>query len=269
MEQISKDDLLELIGRLDREIPEGIDQWPDELQQLHDLLIAGPEEAEQFASDLSAQQKLDRLISDVMSDVPVPTDLAARLTSVIMQEHVGPPADELVQPRVAEVHDTDEQQPGRRGALQLLFVMSLVIFGLAMWPLVVPDGSQDVDVAEVQNSIEPWFAEVAEVEQWHDVSEDSEWTAVVRMLQQHLHLGDRSRFARLADGQLVIDFSSPRNGKVVVFVLRHDAPQVAEPSFDVLQVSGPFAAAMGRIDSLQFLVVTNESMKRISEFWAG
>ena len=76
-------------------------------------------------------------------------------------------------------------------------------------------------------------------------------------------------YTTVGNGQLVVDFSSPRNGKVVVFVLNKNASAVSEPQFEVRQISGPFGVAMVRIGTLQVLVVTDESMKRITDFLPG
>ena len=104
-------------------------------------------------------------------------------------------------------------------------------------------------------------------EAWQEV--DGEIGLLVETLQQYLPLGVKARHTTVGNGQLVVDFSSPRNGKVVVFVLNQNASAVSEPQFEVRQISGPFGVALVRVGTLHVLVVTDESMKRITDFLPG
>ena len=143
----------------------------------------------------------------------------------------------------------------------------MVIFGMTLWPFVVSDQSSDVGFTQLQQTIEPWVAELDQEEAWQEV--DGEIGLLVETLQQYLPLGVKARHTTVGNGQLVVDFSSPRNGKVVVFVLNQNASAVSEPQFEVRQISGPFGVALVRVGTLQVLVVTDESMKRITDFLPG
>ncbi|MEC9096027.1 MAG: hypothetical protein VX776_05295 [Planctomycetota bacterium] len=271
MEQLSKDDLLELAVCLGKDVaPEvSMEQWPVELRSLYKSFVDTDSEAEVFAQQLVRNQELDRLLVEAMTDVQVPGDLRDRVLSFLQQETRDACADDLdlVQPKLAEVRDASDVDVRRRQSLQLISAMVVLIFGFVLWPIFVSDRNAGTDVADVQQSIEPWVAELDQKETSREVV--GEVASIVQALQEVMPVGAKVRHAIVGDGHLALDFSSPRNGQVIVFVLEQNAIEVLDPQFEVLQVSGPFAAAMGRIGKLKILIVTNESMKRVSEFLPG
>ena len=62
---------------------------------------------------------------------------------------------------------------------------------MALWPFVASDPSSDVEFAQVQQSIEPWVAELDQKESWQEVDGDIE--GVVETLNQHFPLGMKAR----------------------------------------------------------------------------
>ena len=269
MEQLSKNDLFELAEPLEKksDANHAIQQWPLELRSLYESFVKDDDEAEAFAQQLLLNQELDRLLAEIMADVPLPVDLADRIVVSLRQEIGATDVGELVQPKLAEVQDTSYVAARRRRSLQFISVMAVVIFGFALWPFFASDRIADYDVTQLQQSIDPWMIELDQRAAWNDVA--GEVNSIVKTLQQYMPLGTKVRHATVDDGHLVLDFSSPRNGKIVIFVLDQNAIEVPEPQFEVLQVSGPFAAARGRIGNLHILIVTNESMKRIGTFLQG
>ena len=270
MEQFTKDDLLELVGlrAADGLSEHDVAQWPEELRVLYELVVTTPDEAEAFAQQLVQNQNLDQMLADVMTEVTVPSDLGSRVMAALPLATETIDDGELLHARLSEVRDTrgvDERR--RRSSLQIVTALAVMIFGFALWPLVAPDSTGDIDIVQVKQSIEPWIAELDQNDSWDELS--GEAITIAGTLQQHLPLGTKVRSTTVGDGQLVLDFSSPRNGKVVVFILRQNAEESSTSDFEVLQVSGPFAAAMGRVGDLQILIVTNESMKRIKDFLPG
>ena len=270
MEQFTKDDLIELMGQwsADGLSEHDVTQWPEELRVLYGLVVTTPGEAEAFAQQLVQNQNLDQMLADVMTEVTVPSDLGSRVVAALPLATESIDDAELLHARLSEVRDTHGvDQRRRRSSLQIVTALAVMIFGLALWPLVAPDLTEDIDVVQVKQSIEPWVTELDQNDSWDELS--GKTLAIAGTLQQYLPLGTKVRSTTVGDGQLVLDFSSPRNGKVVIFILRQNAEEFSTPDFDVLQVSGPFAAAMGRVGDLQILIVTNESMKRIKDFLPG
>ena len=264
MEQITKDDLLQLVGGLEF-TRSTRNEWPEELRKLYDLTVQDVEAAERFSQELVEQQRADKLIAAAMPDVQIPVDLKQRITSALAESFDS----DFVKPRLSEVTPPVTLDPTRRNSVRWILAMTVAIFGLAMWPFLAGDSFKEPDLTQVQQSISLWIAELDQFEAWQQTAElrDTGLHDLVQTLDQHMQLGALSRYARLADGQLVLDYSSPRNGRVVVFVLAQNAPILGPPVYEPIQVSGPFAAAIGKIGSLRVLVVTNESMKRVSEFW--
>ena len=269
MEQLSKEDLLELVKYLgsDADLDRSLQQWPEELRLLYELLVTDDAEADAFAQQLLQSQELDQCISQVMAEIPVPGESSLRVVAALERAADELDGDSLVQPKLAQVHGDSSVEMRRRQSLQIVVVMAVVIFGMTLWPFIVSDQSSDVGFAQLQQSIEPWVAELDQEEAWQEV--DGEIGLLVETLQQYLPLGVKARHTTVGNGQLVVDFSSPRNGKVVVFVLNQNASPVSEPQFEVRQISGPFGVALVRVGTLQVLVVTDESMKRITDFLPG
>ena len=270
MEDLTKDELLELVGSCSANglSEQSVEQWPEELRVLFEVAVKTPDEAEAFAQQLVQNQNLDQMLADVMTEVTVPSDLGIRVVAALPLATESIDDTELLHARLSEVRDTHGvDQRRRRSSLQIVTALAVMIFGLALWPLVAPDSSGDIDVVQVKQSVEPWIAELDQNDSWDELS--GEATAIAGTLQQSLPLGTKVRSTTVGDGQLVLDFSSPRNGKVVVFILSQSDEEVSTPDFEVLQVSGPFAVAMGRVGNLQVVIVTNESMKRIRDFLPG
>ena len=230
-------------------------------------------DANELAIQIIEQQEADVVIRDAMLEVELPDGLMHRIRRALEEQFssrsesqdVRP--EELVRPRMGEVVQPGMETSSRRRSLQLVGLMSVVVFGLALWPLLVPNRAADLDFTQIEKSITPWFSEIEKIDTWQSDVLATETANILRLLQQNMNLGNRSKYGQLSDGREVFDFSSPRNGKVVVFILASDAPQVANSSFEVLQVSGPYGAAIGRIGSLRILLVTDESMKRVQRFF--
>ena len=269
MERLSKEDLLELVEYRgsDADLDRSLHQWPEELRLLYELLVTDAAEADAFAQKLVQSRKLDQYISQAMAEIPVPEDSSSRILDALGRAAEELDGDRLVRPKLVQVHGNSPVEVRRRQAMRIVVVMALMIFGMALWPFVASDPSSDVEFAQVQQSIEPWVAELDQKESWQEVDGDIE--GVVETLNQHFPLGMKARHTTVGNGPLAVDFSSPRNGKVVVFVLEQNASFVSEPQFEVLQISGPFAVALVRVGTLQVLIVTDESMKRITDFLPG
>jgi len=279
MEQFNKEDLLQLQDLISPEHKSGgsssvdVESWPEELQTIYQALLLDGVDANELAVQIIEQQEADVVIRDAMLEVELPDGLMHRIRQALEQQFssrsesqdVRP--EELVRPRMGEVVQPGMETNSRRRSLQLVGLMSVVVFGLALWPLLVPNRPADLDFTQIEKSITPWFSEIEKIDTWQSDVLATETANILRLLQQNMNLGNRSKYGQLSDGREVFDFSSPRNGKVVVFILASDAPQVANPSFEVLQVSGPHGAAIGRIGSLRILLVTDESMKRVQRFF--
>ena len=96
MEQLSKEDLLELVKYLgsDADLDRSLQQWPEELRLLYELLVSDDAEADAFALQLLQSQELDQCISQVMAEIPVPGESSLRVVAAL-----GRAADELDQTR--------------------------------------------------------------------------------------------------------------------------------------------------------------------------
>ena len=279
MEQFNKEDLLQLQDLISPEHKSGgsssvdVESWPEELQTIYQALLLDGVDANELAVQIIEQQEADVVIRDAMLEVELPDGLMHRIRQALEEQFssrsesqdVRP--EELVRPRMGEVVQPGMETNSRRRSLQLVGLMSVVVFGLALWPLLVPNRPADLDFTQIEKSITPWFSEIEKIDTWQSDVLATETANILRLLQQNMNLGIRSKYGQLSDGREVFDFSSPRNGKVVVFILASDAPQVTNPSFEVLQVSGPYGAAIGRIGSLRILLVTDESMKRVQRFF--
>lgn len=279
MEQFNKEDLLQLQDLISSEHNSGgsssvdVESWPEELQTIYQALLLDGVDANELAIQIIEQQEADVVIRDAMLEVELPDGLMHRIRRALEEQFssrsesqdVRP--EELVRPRMGEVVQPGMETSSRRRSLQLVGLMSVVVFGLALWPLLVPNRAADLDFTQIEKSITPWFSEIEKIDTWQSDVLATETANILRLLQQNMNLGNRSKYGQLSDGREVFDFSSPRNGKVVVFILASDAPQVANSSFEVLQVSGPYGAAIGRIGSLRILLVTDESMKRVQRFF--
>lgn len=279
MEQFNKEDLLQLQDLISPEHKSGgsssvdVESWPEELQTIYQALLLDGVDANELAVQIIEQQEADVVIRDAMLEVELPDGLMHRIRQALEEQFssrsesqdVGP--EELVRPRMGEVVQPRMETNSRRRSLQLVGLMSVVVFGLALWPLLVPNRPADLDFTQIEKTITPWFSEIEKIDTWQSDVLATETANILRLLQQNMNLGIRSKYGQLSDGREVFDFSSPRNGKVVVFILASDAPQVANPSFEVLQVSGSYGAAIGRIGSLRILLVTDESMKRVQRFF--
>ncbi len=278
MEQFNKEDLLQLQMSMSPEHKSGgsgsvdVESWPEELQAIYQALLLDGVDANELAEQIIEQQDADVVIRDAMLDVDVPDGLTQRIRQALEEQFPSQSEsqrerpEEFVRPRMGEVVQPGMEASPRRRSLQLVGLMSVVVFGLALWPLLVPNRPADVDITQIHKSITPWFSEIEKIDTWQSEALAAEPANVLRLLQQHMNLGTKSKYGQLSDGREVFDFSSPRNGKVVIFILASNAPQVASPSFEVLQVSGPYGAAIGKIGSLQILLVTDESMKRVQRF---